>query len=346
MIIVFVGAGGSASVDPTQYPTTVEFFQRLPQQITSDQLFTLITAFLRAQKKEGQSIDIEEILWRLRELEEYFLLSCHVDTIGGWMMNDNRLCQLKGNIPDYSKLQGGMSEIWASLLIPLRNKIQALVHEFYDDPPHLNKLSNWIQFLQSLATNVDPKVEIFTTNYDIVLEKIIEQAGIKIETGRQATSTEMKLDTIFWDNPETPMTHPQTSRGRLTKLHGSVDWQRRKGDIICSSVYTEDPQKHLILYPGFKGTPDEEPFNKFHEHLRAVVRKADAAIFVGYAFRDEYIKDILSGLRPEIPVHLINKDEFLPDLPFTNEYTHFSDGFTAKVVQDCIRDLVHRCKNS
>lgn len=346
MIIVFVGAGGSASVDPTQYPTTVEFFQRLPQQITDDQLFTLITASLRGQKREGQPIDIEEILWRLAELEEYFLLSRNVDTIGGWMMNDNRLCQLRGNIPDYSKLQCSMGEIWASLLIPLRNRIQALVHEFYDDSPHLNKLSNWIQFFQSLAINVDRTIEIFTTNYDTVLEKIIEQAGIKIETGRQATSTEMKLDTIFWDNPGTPMTHPQTSHGRLTKLHGSVDWQRRKGDIICSSVYTEDPQKHLILYPGFKGTPDEEPFNKFHEHLRAVVRKADAAIFVGYAFRDEYIKDILSGLRPEIPVHIINKDELPPELPFTKQYKHFSNGFTTKAVHDCIKELVHQCGNS
>lgn len=343
MIIVFVGAGGSASVDPTQYPTTVEFFQRLPQEITDDLLFTRISAFLRNQKREGQSIDIEEFLWRLSELEEFFLLSRNVDTIVGWMMNDNRLCQLNDNIPDYSQLQRGMGGISASLLTPLRNKIQALVHEFYGDPPHLNKLSNWIQFFQSLAINVDPKVEIFTTNYDIVLEKIIEQAGIKIETGRQATSTEMKLDTIFWDNPGTPMTHPQTSHGRLTKLHGSVDWQRRKGDIICSSVYTEDPQKHLILYPGFKGKPDEKPFNKFHEHLRSVVREARAAIFVGYAFRDEYITDILSGLRPEIPVHIINKGELPTELPFTNQYKHFSNGFTTKAVQDCIRNLVHRC---
>ncbi len=34
MILVFVGAGGSATVDPKQYPTTVEFFSRLPDNIT------------------------------------------------------------------------------------------------------------------------------------------------------------------------------------------------------------------------------------------------------------------------------------------------------------------------
>ena len=346
MIIVFVGAGGSASVDPTQYPTTIKFFERLPQQITDDPLFTFTTEFIKAQKGEEQPIDIEEILWRLAEFEKYLLISRNVDTIEGWMMNKNRLCKLDSNIPDYSVLLVRMNEISKSLLVPLRNEIQALVHTFYDSHPRLDKLSNWVQFFQSLTVNIDPMVEVFTTNYDIVLEKVIEQAGTKIETGRQATSTEMKLCTAFWDNPGRLRSHPQTSYGRLTKLHGSVDWQRRKDDIICSSVYTEDLQKHLILYPGFKGTPDDEPFKKFHKHLRAVVRKADAAIFIGYAFRDEYIKDILSGLRPEIPVHIINKDELLPELPFTNEYKHFSEGFTTKAVQDCIKELVHRGQNS
>lgn len=345
MILVFVGAGGSAAVDPEQYPTTVEFFERLPQEVTGDPLFALILAFLRAQKEDDQPVDIEEILWKLMELEEYFLLSRNVETIEGWMMNKNRLCKLDNTIPDYSRLLASMAEILQSLLVPLRNKIQALLHELYDDPPHLNKLSNWIQFFQTLATNVDPTIEIFTTNYDVVLEKVIEQAGTNIETGRQATSTEMKLDTALWDDPGAPIGHPQTGYGRLTKLHGSVDWQLGKDDIICSSVYTEDPQKHLILYPGFKGIPSEDPFNKFHEHLRAVVRKANAAIFVGYAFRDGHIGDILSGLRPEIPVHIINKNGLLPDLPFTNQYKHFSNGFTPKAVQDCIRELVLRPEN-
>ena len=33
MILVFVGAGGSAAVDLDQYPTTVEFFESLPGEI-------------------------------------------------------------------------------------------------------------------------------------------------------------------------------------------------------------------------------------------------------------------------------------------------------------------------
>ena len=67
MILVFVGAGGSAAVDPEQYPTTVEFFNRLPDDIEEAPLFIQICAFLEI-RKYGQPIDIEEILWTLDEL--------------------------------------------------------------------------------------------------------------------------------------------------------------------------------------------------------------------------------------------------------------------------------------
>ena len=111
---------------------------------------------------------------------------------------------------------------------------------------------------------------------------------------------------------------------------------------ICSDIYTEDPKKHSILYPGFKGEPDEEPFIKFHEHLRAVVSNAAAAIFIGFAFRDEYINTILSGLRSDIPRYVINKDAPLPDLAFLEGCEHSNEGFTAEAVEDGIKHLAHR----
>ena len=74
-------------------------------------------------------------------------------------------------------------------------------------------------------------------------------------------------------------------------------------------------EEHLILYPGYKEVPDEEPFVKFHEHLRAVVQQANAAIFIGYAFRDRHINTILSELPSKISKLVINKDDALPEGP-------------------------------
>ena len=334
MILVFVGAGGSASVDPEQYPTTVEFFERLPREITQDPLFTLVREFLRSQKKDGQLIDIEEVLWGLDKLQEYFSLSRDPNTIEGWMMTGNRLGSLHATMQASSNISAGMFEIGKNQLAPLQNRINALAHEFYVEPPSKGKLQNWISLLQGLEER-DPVIEIFTTNYDPVLETVIEEANIEnVVTGRE-TGRQTTLNTSLWDKPGEPI----DGRGRLTKLHGSVDWQRRGSTIICSDLYTGDPDQHSILHPGFKGEPSEEPFIKFHEHLRAVVQKADVATFVGFAFRDDYINDILSELRTDIPKYVINKDTSLPDLAFLAGCEHFGDGLTAETVEKCMGSL-------
>lgn len=334
MILVFVGAGGSAAVDPEQYPTTVEFFNRLPEEITQDPSFTLIGEFLRTQKEDGQPIDIEEVLWSLDKLQEHFSLSRDPNTLEGWMMTGNRLSRLHANMNASEQILAGMFEIGKNLLVPLQNRINALVHEFYVEPPSNGNLQNWISLLQGLEGR-DPVIEIFTTNYDPVLETVIEEANVEnVATGRE-TGRQTTLNTSLWDRPGESI----DGRGRLTKLHGSVDWQRRGSTIICSDLYTGDPNQHSILYPGFKGEPSEEPFIKFHEHLRAVVQKASAAVFVGFAFRDEYINNILSGLSPEIPKYVINKDVSLPDFPFLNECEHSNNGLTAESVKACLQRL-------
>lgn len=335
MILVFVGAGGSAAVDPEQYPTTVEFFNRLPWEITQDPLFTLVCEFLRTQKEDGQPTDIEEVLWSLDKLQEYFSLSRDPNTLEGWMMASGRLNQLKDDtLPGGSKpLLGGMYRIIVDRLIPLRDRINSLVHEFYVASPDKDKLRDWVNLLREIE-KCDPRIEIFTTNYDLVLETVIHEAEVKVVTGR-VPALEMRLDPSFWDKDS----ELHRDCGRLTKLHGSVDWQLRDDSIICSTLYTEDPRKHSILYPGFKGEPKEEPFTKFHEHLREAVRKADAAIFIGFAFRDEYINTILSDFRPDIRKYVINKDASLPGLAFLTECAHFSAGLTEETVEECIGSL-------
>ena len=218
----------------------------------------------------------------------------------------------------------------------MKNRINALVYDFYAQHPSEHELTDWIQLLGGLAER-DPILEIFTTNYDVVLESAIALAGINVETGRTPGSIQMRLDTALWDAPGESI---ENKYGRLTKLHGSVDWQHENGNIIVgSSNFTGNHQNHSILYPGYKGEPDIEPFRKFHEHLQAVVQKAKLAIFVGFAFRDEYINTILSNLSTEIPKIVINKEDQLPDVPFLTGCTHFKDGLTTESVEACLWHL-------
>ncbi len=333
MILVFVGAGGSAAVDREQYPTTVEFFNRLPDGITRNNLFAQVREFLEAQKG-GEPIDIEEVLWNLDELRDYLQASRDPEAVAGWMMSGNRISQLIGG-PDLSPFLRGLPGL-EDRIQNLKSEINTQVYQFYAKAPDPKKLRDWIQLLRGLAES-DSNIEIFTTNYDRVLERVIGEAEINVEIGLKPNPDQMALDMTLWDSSGQPLNN---NRGRLTKLHGSVNWQRSAEGIVASNpIFTGDHQNHSILYPGYKGEPDQEPFIKFHEHLRAVVQKANIAIFVGFAFRDDYINDILSALPPEIPTYVINRDESLPSLPFTNAYKHFNEGFTAGAATACLESL-------
>ena len=333
MILVFVGAGGSAAVDPKQYPTTVEFFNRLPDDIMRDTLLVKICEFLTSKKGE-EPIDIEKVLWNLDKLQDYLQASLDANDIRGWMMR-GRIDPLYGRSDGLSSIvQSGMSQLEPQIQ-NLKDGVNAQVYNFYATPPDSEKVSDWMQLLKGLE-KIDSTIEIFTTNYDLVLETVIKESEIKVKTGRSSDDIQMRLDTACWDQPDALT----DDMGRLTKLHGSVDWQRHNEDIIVGNPnFTGNHQNHLILYPGYKGEPDQKPFTKFHEHLRAVVQKANAAIFVGFAFRDDYINDILSALSSGILTYVINKDDSLPDLPFTNAYKHFNKGFTARSVTACLESL-------
>ena len=334
MNLVFVGAGGSAAVNPNQYPTTVEFFKRLPGDITQEPLFVYIREFLEARKGQ-KPIDIEEVLWNLDEFQDYCKVSCDTETIAGWVMA-HRINQLTGAPADLSHLRNGMHTLGETQIKNLKDKINALVYNFYAEPPSNDELADWVRLLKGLAER-DSIIEIFTTNYDMVLEHAIGLAQINVETGRSFDGIQTRLDTTLWDTSGEPI---ENKYGRLTKLHGSVDWQHQNGDIVAgNSNFTGNHQKHLILYPGYKGEPDIEPFRKFHEHLKAVVRKTDAAIFVGFSFRDEYINTILLNLPSEVPKLVINKADQLPTGPFLTGCTHFKDGLTAESVESCIWNL-------
>ena len=345
MILLFVGAGGSAAVDPEQYLTTVRFFEKLPDEMKVDSVFDGVCKFLRDEKGK-ETIDIEDVLETLGELEADCQKMTDFTNITGWTMS-GRLYVPRENLPDFHPSIGRLKTLHID---PLSNQIKELVYEFYGTHPAPNKLSAWTRLLKGLE-EIDPVIEIFTTNYDLVLEDVIEEAKVKVDCGLDRSQRSMRLDSAFW-NPSSPLSH--TNRGLLTKLHGSVDWQRENGDIIVGpSRFSGDHQNHCILYPGYKGEPTEEPFSIFHEHLRNVVRgeygSLTAAIFIGFAFRDNHINSILDDLPSKLLRYVITKsdEEHIIDAKppenapasFRDNCLHRRDGLTIEAIESCLKNI-------
>ena len=206
---------------------------------------------------------------------------------------------------------------------------------------------NWIRLLKGLE-GIDPVLEIFTTNYDLVLEDAIKQAEIKVNLGLAPDYRRMTLDMTPWHTPPALGSDPM-----FTKLHGSVNWQHDNGNITISTPrFTEDHDNHCILYPGYKGTPTEEPFSVFHTRLQRVVRgehgSLTAAVFIGFAFRDNHINSILDDLPSKPLKYVITKsdgkhiDAKPPEnapASFRDNCLHRRDGLTIEATESCLENI-------
>ena len=344
MILVFVGAGGSAAVDPKQYPTTLEFFNGLLNSITNNPLFTTVHKFLTepGKKKKGD-VNIEDILGTLKELQEKGREAIDTKTILGGTLA-GKLGFING--VSFDSFSQSVNQLIEAHAVPLVYEIHRRVYELYAEEPNPDQLEDWVSLLSGLA-EIDPDIEIFTTNYDLVLENLIPQVGLDIKTGRHSDGKRTQIDVSPW---ETSILNDLKPSGLLTKLHGSVDWQYgRNGGINISDTDTGNDDKQCILYPGHKGEPTKEPFKTFHEYLHRVIRSEtlSAVVFVGFAFGDDYINELLSDLPKHIHGVFFTRDD--PNSRHTNDpperapqldhYIHFPAGLTKESVLLCLRSF-------
>ena len=336
MILVFVGAGGSAAVDREQYPTTRRFFEKLPDDIKNHPLYPPLCSFLTKQKGGEENIDIEDLIGTLDEFQALHEIIRNSKTFMGWTIQGNNSAGGHTDISHLNSLQDNHVRV-------LTDTLKRRVYQFYGKIPPMKELETWVLLLRGLQ-KIDPDIEIFTTNYDRVLEEATQSAGTNIEYGIGPSSNRIDscLDLSFWTFEKRPFSNGR--RGLLTKLHGSVNWQHyNEGILMAPPRPTQHLMNHCILYPGHKGEPTEEPFITFHEHLRNVVQgekygELVSALFIGFAFRDQTINRILEELPENIISHIIieggerERGEISSRVPFTGTFEVNVKGLTREAV--------------
>ncbi|EAT58620.1 SIR2 family protein [Chlorobium ferrooxidans] len=327
-VVVFAGAGASKAVDPKIYPTTVEFFEQLPIEIKENLLFNELLNFLKNQN-ETVSIDIEQVLWHLQEFDKFCSVACDQGKLPGWMLTDHRLSKITKMENHNLQLFKSQSNAALSMIRELMDSINEQVYRFYSEEPNSIRLEKtWIPFLERLLTfdeNIE-NIEIVTTNYDLIIETALSKLNKSdlrnIDTGWRG-KINRTLDTDLWAK--------ESNNNLLTKLHGSVNWSRNGKKIhIGDPFYKGSHNKHAIIYPGFKGRPDEALFQAFHAHFAKSLERSIAIVFIGFAFRDEYINDLCDRyIRDDAPVIVIDPIEKIK-LGFshpTHNTIHINSGF-------------------
>lgn len=132
--------------------------------------------------------------------------------------------------------------------------------------------------------------EIFTTNYDMVLEAYCSNYGIDWEVGEKLGKLDVSRSNINLY---------EGGKHKIFKLHGSINWYidekeylRASSEPVKSGTSTSLGHKvgqELLVYPAHAKYTFREPFYTMFHHLKKCLSECKMCCVVGYSFRDEDI---------------------------------------------------------
>jgi hypothetical protein len=191
-----------------------------------------------------------------------------------------------------------------------------------DRIPH-DQFADWLRRRHSLRA-----IEIFTPNYDVLIERSLELAKLPVFDGFVGSYQPFFLvDTV-----ERPETMPPAEWTRVWKIHGSINWtldrDRLGGTRIARSLSPGSTQ--LILPSHLKyDESKKQPYLAMLNRLGRVMDQEDALLVTcGYSFSDEHINaTILTALQSRRRAHVIglSYSDILPDTPISKIATNLQN---------------------
>lgn len=139
------------------------------------------------------------------------------------------------------------------------------------------------------ATSRTHPVEVFTTNYDILMEQAFEIYRVPYFDGFVG-SRKPYFDIRAMEEDEIS---PRWAR--LWKLHGSINWYQGSNKSVFRSGSNEVGVRRVIHPSHLKYEESRRmPYLAMMDRLRAFLKKPSAAlVIIGYSFRDEHINEVL-----------------------------------------------------
>lgn len=136
-------------------------------------------------------------------------------------------------------------------------------------------------------------VEVFTSNYDLLMEQAFEECGVPYFDGFSGS------DRTFFDVPSMEQVSLPPRWARLWKVHGSINWWRTKdGDIQRRE--RGDAEACQMIHPSHLKYDESRkmPYLAMQDRLRSFLSRGQAVLVTcGYSFLDGHINQaILDGL--------------------------------------------------
>ena len=241
------------------------------------------------------------------------------------------LCGLEilGYEAEYEELENNLEEIiknFADSISEIENSIAVAAKELRDDA-----FSYLVNFLMSFAsrTGTRERLNIFTTNYDRIIESGAEIAGLHLVDRFVGSLAPIfrssRLDIDMHYNPPGIRGEPRYLEGvaRFTKLHGSIDWLNTGSDIrrmglpfgskdltsfLNAPGLKDSDVRKILIYPNSakdRETTDYPYVELFRDFAASLCRPNSTLVTYGYGFGDEHINRIIRDMLTIPSTHLV-----------------------------------------
>lgn len=194
-----------------------------------------------------------------------------------------------------------ISEEKASRLKPFREQLEKIIRDACQleldssNAPHKT-------FLDKITARKasEPRVQLFTTNYDTLFEQAAQEGGYAVIDGFSFTFPRTFSGRYFdYDIVQRERTRLKDEESfvskvfHLYKMHGSLTWEKTEQGIVQQVNSTESP---LIVYPAsdkYESSYEKPYFEMMSRFQQALRRENTLLIVVGFGFRDKHIQNVI-----------------------------------------------------
>lgn len=213
-------------------------------------------------------------------------------------------------------------KVFAEQILGIENSIMNSSEEL-----RVNAFNYAVLFLLSFAsrTGTRDRLNIFSTNYDRVIESVADIAGLRLMDRFVGSlspifrSSRLDLDYIY--NPPGMRGEPRFLEGvaRFTKLHGSLDWVEEDREIRRLSIpfgvsnidpflFNKTEYSKVMIFPNSSKDREtsEYPYVElFRDFAAALCRPNSTIVTYGYSFGDDHVNRVIRDMLTIPSTHLV-----------------------------------------
>ena len=201
----------------------------------------------------------------------------------------------------YEKLNGELKNDKGEFLKQkLEHKIAEACDLTLDLPAAPHK--DFLDKITSRKSN-EPRVQLFTTNYDTLFEQAANEGGFVVIDGFSFTQPRMfagkwfDLDIVNREKTRLKQEESFISKVlHLYKLHGSLNWTKVEVGEATKIQQQDSRENPVIIYPASEKYESsyEQPYFEMMSRFQQALRKENTLLIViGFGFQDKHIKNVI-----------------------------------------------------